>query len=72
MQDHFLEPVDAAMVPLEQDRSLEKNFCCAIELFLKKALNKEKPQDPQYIYLAPGGDYNVRKMLRTKPLDNPH
>jgi hypothetical protein len=72
MHDHFLEPVDATMVPSEQDRSLEENFCRAIELFLKKALHKEKPRDRQYIYLAPGGDYNIRKALATKPLDHLH
>ena len=65
MQDHFPELVDAAMVPSEQDGSLEENFCRAIEIFLKKALHKEKPWDRQYIYLAPGGDYNVRKALTT-------
>jgi hypothetical protein len=49
-----------------------ENFCRAIELFLKKALHKEKPRDRQYIYLVPGGDYNVRKALATKPLDHLH
>ena len=72
MHDHFPEPVDAAMVPSKQDRSLEENFCRAIELFLKKALHEEKPRDRQYIYLAPDGDYNVRKLLATKPLDHLH
>jgi hypothetical protein len=72
MHDHFPELVDAAMVPTEHDCLLEENFCCAIELFLKKALHEEKPRDHQYIYLAPGGDYNVRKALTTKPLDHLH
>ena len=72
MHDLFPEPVDAAMVPSEQDCSLEENFHRAIELFLKKALHKEKPRDCQYIYLAPGGNYNVRKALATKPLDHLH
>ena len=48
MHDHFPEPVDAAMVPTKHDRSLEENFRRAIELFLKKALHKEKPRDRQY------------------------
>ena len=56
MHDHFPEPVDAAMVPTEHDRSLEENFCRAIE---------EKPRDRQYIYLQLGGNYNVRKALAT-------
>ena len=72
MHDHFPEPVDAAMVPTEHDRLLEENFRCAIELFLKKALHEAKPRDRQYIYLAPGSDYNVRKALATKPLDHLH
>ena len=72
MHDHFPEPVDAAMVPTEHDRSLEENFCRAIELFLKKTLHEEKPRDRQYIFLAQGGDYNVRKALATKPLNHLH
>ena len=72
MHNHFLEPVDAAMVPSKEDCSLEENFRRAIELFLKKALHEEKPRDRHYIYLAPGGDYNVRKALTTKPLDHLH
>ncbi len=32
MHDHFLEPVDAVMVPNEHDRSLEENFHRVIEL----------------------------------------
>jgi hypothetical protein len=70
MHDNFPEPVDAAMVPTEHDRSLKENFCRAIELFLKKALHEEKPRDRQYIYLQPGGDYNVRKALATKPVEH--
>ncbi len=72
MHDHFPEPVDAAMVPTEHDRLLEEFFCRAIELFLKKALHEEKPRDRQYIYFQPGGDYNVRKVLATKPLAHLH
>ena len=51
---------------------MEENFRRAIELFLKEALHEEKPRDRQYIYLAPGGNYNVRKALATKPLDHLH
>ena len=72
IHDHFPEPVDPAMVPLEQDCSLEENFCRAVELFLKKALHKEKPWDRQYIYFAPGGNYNIPKALATKPIDHLH
>ena len=72
MHDHFPEPVDAAMVPTEHDRLLEENFRRAIELFLKKALLEEKLRDRQYMYLQPGGDYNVMKVLATKPLNHLH
>jgi hypothetical protein len=72
LHNHFPEPVNAVMVPSEQDRSLEENFCCAIIFLLKQALHKEKPWDCQYIYLAPGGNYNVRKVLATKPLNHLH
>ena len=71
-RDNFLEPVDLAMVPLKQDCFQEENFCRVIKLFLKKALHKEKPQDRQYIYLAPGGNYNIREALVTKPIDHLH
>ena len=70
MHDHFPEPVDPAMIPLEQDCSHEKNFRHAVELFLMKAPHKEKPQDSQYNYLVPGGDYNVRKAFTMKLLDH--
>ena len=33
MHDHFLEPVDAALVPTEQDCLLEENFRRVIEFF---------------------------------------
>ena len=72
MHDHFPEPVNAAIIPTEQNCSLDENFRHAIELFLKNALHKEKPRDRQYIYLAPGGDFNIRKALTTKPLDHLH
>jgi hypothetical protein len=72
MHNHFPEPVDATMVPIKHDRSLEENFCRAIKLFLKKALHEEKLRDRQYIYLQPGGDYNIRKALTTKPLVHLH
>ncbi len=39
---------------------------------MKKALHEEKPRDRQYIYLQPGGDYNIRKALTAKPLDHLH
>jgi hypothetical protein len=60
------------MVPAEQDRSHKENFRPAIELFIKKVIHEEKPRDCQYIYLAPGGDYNVQKPLATRPIDHLH
>jgi hypothetical protein len=67
----YSEPVDAAIVPAEQDCLLDGNFCHAIKLSLTKALHKEKPRDRQYIYLAPGGDYNIEKVLVTGPSNHP-
>ena len=65
--------VEHSVVTFEQDclRWVE-NFCHAVELFLKKALHEEKPRDCQYIYLAPGGNYNIRKAFATKPIDLLH
>jgi hypothetical protein len=35
-------------------------------------LNKKKPRDFQYNYLAPCGDHGVHKELLTSPLDHLH
>ena len=72
LHEFFPEPVDAAVVPEEQDRSREENFRRAVKLFIRKVLHEEKPRDRQYIYLAPGGDYNVQKLLVTRPIDHLH
>ena len=45
---------------------------CVVKFFLKKALHEEKPQDCPYIYLASDGNYNVRKVLTTNPIDHLH
>ena len=60
------------MVTAEQDCSCKENFRHAIKIFLKKALHKEKHRDHQYMYLVPGGDYNVQKALVTKPINHLH
>ncbi len=53
VQEHFPEPTDLENVP-------PKQHCHrAVELFIIKALHKPKPQDRQYIYMMPGGNYNV-------------
>ena len=72
LHEFYPAPVDAAMVPTKQDRLRKENFHHAIELFIKKVLREEKPRDHQYIYLAPGGDYNIQKPLVTKPIDHLH
>jgi hypothetical protein len=33
-------------------------------------LNEKKPQDRQYIYLQPGGDYVFQKLMMQKPMDH--
>jgi hypothetical protein len=66
VHEFFPEPVDLSNVTAEQDRSREE------KLFLRKALHEDKPRDRQWIYMAPGGDYNVQKALTTKPIDHLH
>jgi hypothetical protein len=56
----------------EADCNVCKNFYRAIELFIKKANNKKKPQDLQYIYMAPGGDHVLKKDLLTPPRLHSH
>jgi hypothetical protein len=63
----FPELVNPLMIVAEQDDSPKENFCHAVELFLQKALHKEKPRGCQWIYMAPGSDCNVQKALVTKP-----
>jgi hypothetical protein len=72
VHEHFLEPTNPENVPAKQDRSTEENFCCAVELFIIKALNKPKPRDQQYIYMMPGGDYNIQEKFETSPIDDLH
>ncbi len=73
VHEHFLEPTNPEnVVPAEQDRSTEENFCHAMELFIIKAFHKPKPQDRQYIYMMPGGNYNVQKKIKMSPIDHLH
>jgi hypothetical protein len=60
VHEFFPELVDPLNVTTEQDRSSEENFCRAIVLFFQKALHEDKSRDCQWIYMAPGGDYNVQ------------
>jgi hypothetical protein len=48
------------------------NFCHAVELFIIKALHETKPQDWQYIYMMPSGDYNAWKKIKTSPINHFH
>jgi len=72
VHEFFPEPVDPSMIAAEQDHSRKENFCHAVKLFLRKALHKEKPRNRQWIYMAPGGGYNVQNALVTKPIDHLH
>ena len=72
LSDHFPKPVDLETVLPTHDRSLAENFSRAIKLFLMRTLNKKKPWDRQYIYMAPGGDHGIHKDLMTQPLDHLH
>jgi hypothetical protein len=67
---HFPEPVNATVPGLAtQDRSLEESFHQAIQLFIRRTLNKKKPRDRQYIYMQPSGDYVFQKPMM-HPLTN--
>ncbi len=72
LHEHFPEPVNSEVVKPVQDCTLAENFLCAIDLFLIRTLNEEKPRDRQYNYLAPGGDHGVHKELLASPLDHLH
>jgi hypothetical protein len=43
-----------------------------MELFIIKALHEPKPQDQPYIYMMPGGNYNVKKRIKTSPINHLH
>ncbi len=70
LHENFPEPDNLAMVPTEHNRSLAENFHHAFDLFIKKALHKEKPWDCQYIYMMPGGNYNIKKKLVASPIEH--
>jgi hypothetical protein len=72
LHEHFLEPVNPDVIKPVQDHALAENFLRATDLFLIRTLNKKKPRDCQYNYLAPGGDHGVHKELLTTPLDHIH
>jgi hypothetical protein len=63
VHEHFPELTNPENVPAEQNCSREENCCHAMELFIIKALHKRKPQDRQYMYMMPCGNYNVKKRL---------
>ncbi len=72
LHEHFPEPIDPEAIKPAQDCALAENFLHAIDLFLIHTLNKKKPRDHQYNYLAPGGDHGVHKELLTSHLDHLH
>jgi hypothetical protein len=72
LHEHFPKPVDPEVVEPAQDCALGENFLHVIDMFLIRTLNKKKPMDCQYNYLAPGGDHGVHKELLTTPLDHLH
>jgi hypothetical protein len=72
IHEHFPEPTNPENVSVKQDRSSEANFHCAVELFITKVLHEKKPRNQQYIYMIFVGDHNVRKKIKTSPLDHLH
>ena len=69
---NFPEPANSEDVPPEHDRSSAANFNRAIEDFLKCHLKEKKPRVRQYIYMVPGGDYEIHKDLMTSPMNHLH
>ncbi len=63
MKDHFSDETTI----VEKD---EEGFHRAMRLFACTILDCEMPQDVQYVYLAPGGDHQIRKDLLTAPRDH--
>ena len=51
------------------DRNLEESFNAATDEMIRKLENNRTPRDQQWIYLAPGGDYNCYKDLMMSPVD---
>ncbi len=72
LHENFPKLDNPAIVPTEHDCSLAENFHPALELFIKKALHKEKPWDCKYIYRMPGSNYNAKKKLVTSPIKYLH
>jgi hypothetical protein len=70
LSEHFLEPLEeTSAYPCNKKEDFEQ----AIELFIKKIFDNKKPQDLQYIYMAPGGNYRPAKDLLTSPrVHSPH
>jgi hypothetical protein len=69
---HFPEPTNPENVLVKQDRSSDRDFCRAMELFITKVLHENKPWDLQYIYMMPGGNQNIRKKIKTSPINHLH
>ena len=69
LNGHIPETVSSVdSILVSQDHESAKNFTRSINLFLVCMLNKQKPQDRQWIYMAPGSDHLLHKELMTTPL----
>ncbi len=64
LNEHFPKPLEEVSTHLCNKK---EDFEQPIELFIKKILDNRKPQDLQYIYMAPGDDYCLVKDLLTLP-----
>ena len=65
VRDHFSD--ESAIVETQND---EAGFYRAVRLFVCTILDCETPRDVQYVYLAPGGDHQIRKDLLMVPRDH--
>jgi hypothetical protein len=67
VRDHFSD--ESAIVETQNN---EAGFYRAVRIFVCTILDSETPRDVQYVYLAPGGDHQIRKDLLTAPRDHAH
>jgi hypothetical protein len=65
VRGHFSD--ESAIVETQND---EAGFYRAVRIFVCTILDNETPRDVQYVYLAPGGDHQIRKDLLTAPRDH--
>jgi hypothetical protein len=67
LHGNFLKPLESEEATAPTNRGQKENFYHAVDRFIQKALDKNKPQDLQNMYMAPSGDHILKKGLLTPP-----